>query len=119
MKFLLETEIFETAPLERLKELICAQLSRRGQNEGEDLHAVRVEAAYGVLGRRGIVAILDAPDADTLQGVLVTAPLFHFETMKVTPLVDLNRSLSLMAESAAARAERLAASAKAAAEGSA
>jgi hypothetical protein len=44
-----------------------------------------VEAAYGVLGRRGAVAILDAPDADTLQRVLVLAPLFHFERMKVPP----------------------------------
>jgi muconolactone delta-isomerase len=59
-----------------------------------------VEAAYGVLGRRGAVAILDAPDADTLQRVLVLAPLFHFERMKVTPLVDLAQSLSLMAEAA-------------------
>jgi muconolactone delta-isomerase len=100
MKFLLETELFPNAPIERLKELIMAQLTRRTQDQSEDLRSVRVEVAYGVLGRRGIVAILDAPDADALQRVLVGAPLFHFEKMTVTPLVDLNKSLALMADSA-------------------
>jgi muconolactone delta-isomerase len=104
MKFLLETEIFAEAPVERLKDLITAQLARRskgqaGQGDGA-LQAVRVDVAYGVLGRRGAVAIIDAPDADTLQKVLVFAPLFHFEKMTVTPLVDLTQSLTLMAEAA-------------------
>lgn len=103
MKFLLETELFPSAPIERLKELITAQMNRRAEDRSEDLRAVRVEAAYGVLGRRGIVAILDAPDADALQQVLLSAPLFHFEKMTVTPLVDLNKSLILMAETAELR----------------
>ena len=61
---------------------------------------MKVDAAYGVLGRRGAIAILDAPDAETLQKVLVFAPLFHFEKMTITPLVDLTVSLTLMAEAA-------------------
>jgi muconolactone delta-isomerase len=104
MKFLLETELYPHAPIERLKELITEQLARRSQDQNEDLRSVRVEAAYGVLGRRGAIAILDAPDADTLQRVLVQAPLFHFEKMTVTALVDLSKSLSLMADSAERRA---------------
>jgi muconolactone delta-isomerase len=101
MKFLLETEIFAEAPVERLKDLITAQLARRAKGQGDgELQAVRVEAAYGVLGKRGAVAILEAPDAETLQKVLVFAPLFHFEKMTVTPLVDLTQSLMLMAEAA-------------------
>lgn len=107
MKFLLETELFPNAPIERLKELISAQLMRRVEDQSEDLRSVRIEAAYGVLGRRGIIAILDAPDADVLQRVLVSAPLFHFEKMTVTPLVDLNKSLSLMADSAELHAGRV------------
>ena len=62
---------------------------------------MRLEAAYGVLGRRGAIAIFDAPDAEALQQVLVYAPLFHFEKMTVTPLVDLNESLVMMADAAA------------------
>jgi hypothetical protein len=100
MKFLLETEVFAEAPVERLSELITAQLARRAKGQGDGPQAVKVDAAYGVLGRRGAVAILDAPDAETLQKVLVFAPLFHFEKMTITPLVDLTNSLTLMAEAA-------------------
>jgi muconolactone delta-isomerase len=100
VKFLLETEVFPTAPIERLKELLTAQLTRRSKDQGQDLASVRVDAAYGVLGRRGAIAILDAPDADALQRVLVSAPLFHFESMKVTPLVNLAESLRLMGDAA-------------------
>jgi len=98
MKFLVETEVFAEAPVDRLKDLITAQLARRSKGYGES--PVKVEAAYGVLGRRGAVAIVDAPDADTLQAILVNAPLFHFEKMVVTPLVDLPTSLKLMADAA-------------------
>ncbi len=104
MKFLLETELHPHAPLERLQELISEQLARRGADTSEALRAVKVEAAYGVLGRRGAIVILDAPDADTLQSVLIQAPLFHFEKMTVTPLVDLKNSLSLIAATAGKRA---------------
>jgi len=100
MKFLLETEIFAEAPVERLSELITSQLARRSKGHGDGPQAVKVDAAYGVLGRRGAIAILDAPDAETLQEVLVFAPLFHFEKMTITPLVDLTTSLTLMAEAA-------------------
>ena len=101
MKFLLETEVFAEAPVERLHELITAQLARRAKGPGGDgPQAVKVDAAYGVLGRRGAIAILDAPDAEALQKVLVFAPLFHFEKMTITPLVDLTTSLTLMAEAA-------------------
>jgi len=100
MKFLLETEVFAEAPVERLSELITAQLARRAKGQDDGPQAVKVDAAYGVLGRRGAVAILDAPDAETLQKVLVFAPLFHFEKMTITPLVDLTTSLTLMAEAA-------------------
>jgi hypothetical protein len=100
MKFLLETEVFAEAPVERLHELITSQLARRSKGHGDSPQAVKVDAAYGVLGRRGAIAILDAPDAETLQKVLVFAPLFHFEKMVTTPLVDLTTSLTLMAEAA-------------------
>ena len=106
LKFLLETELFANAPIERLNDLITAQLTRRARDDGSDLASVRVEAAYGVLGRRGAVAILEAPDAETLQRVLVFAPLFHFEKMTVTPLVDLTQSLKFMAEAAEKQTER-------------
>lgn len=102
MKFLLETEFFPGAPVERLKELIERQMNRRNAEPDPALAQVKVDCAYGVLGRRGAIAILDAPDAETLQRVLIGAPLFHFEKMQVTPLVDLSLSLSLMAKAAAA-----------------
>ena len=100
MKFLLETEFFPNAPVDRLNELIERQIARSAKRKKEGGGPVRLEAAYGVLGRRGAIAIFEAPDAEALQQVLVYAPLFHFEKMTVTPLVDLNKSLVMMADAA-------------------
>lgn len=101
MKFLVESEIFPDAPLERLAEALertKAQIARTDT-------PVTIECAYGVLGRRGAVAICDAPDAETLHALLAAAPLFHFERFVVTPLVALDASLSSMSAAAAAAVE--------------
>jgi muconolactone delta-isomerase len=100
MKFLVETEIFANAPVDRFNDLVTMQLNRRAKGYGEGLEQIKVECAYGVLGKRGSFFIVEAPDAETLQKLLVFAPLFHFEKMTVTPLVDLSVSLRLMGESA-------------------
>jgi muconolactone delta-isomerase len=100
MKFLVETEIFPSAPVEKLNDLITIQLNRRAKGYGEGLEQIKVECAYGVLGKRGSIFIVEAPDAETLQRLLVFAPLFHFEKMQVTPLVDLPLTLKLMGEAA-------------------
>ena len=47
MKFLLETEVFAEAPVERLSELITAQLARRAKGQGDGPQAVKVDAACG------------------------------------------------------------------------
>jgi muconolactone delta-isomerase len=98
MKFLVETEFLPNAPVERLPELIERT---KGQVARQDTPVV-VECVYGVLGRRGAVAICEAPDAESLQKLLVSAPLFHFETMKVTPLVDFGTTIDALRDSAAA-----------------
>ena len=100
MKFLVETEIFPTVSVDSIERLITRQLERRARGFGPGLEDVKVELAYGVVGRRGAIFIVEAPDAETLQRLLVFAPLFHFEKMTVTPLVDLAHSLQLMSEAA-------------------
>ncbi|MDA0369747.1 MAG: hypothetical protein O2995_15310 [Proteobacteria bacterium] len=101
MKFLVETELYQTVPLAQIEGLVAKQLDRSRTGYGPGLDQIKVEFSYGVAGRRGAVFVVDAPDAESLQRLLVNAPLFHFETMKVTPLVDLRVSLGLIAETAA------------------
>jgi muconolactone delta-isomerase len=98
MKFLVESEIFPDAPLEPLAD---ALERTKGQVTRPD-SPVRVECVYGVAGRRGAIAICEAPDAESLHLLLVSAPLFHFERFTITPLVSFEASLTAMSEAAAA-----------------
>lgn len=98
MKFLVESEIFPEAPIERLAEA----LERTKAQVARGDTPVQVEAVYGVLGKRGAIAICDAPDGESLHRLLASAPLFHFERFTVTPLVSFEASLTAMAEAAAA-----------------
>ena len=112
MKFLVQSDVFPEAPVERLAELFERT---RGQVARGD-SPVQVECAYGVLGGRGAVAIVDAPDAESLHALLTSAPLFCFERFTVTPLVAFDAFLTGMSTAAAAAA---AAPATAAASGGA
>lgn len=102
MKFLLETELHAHVPVELVARLIELHFQRRAARGANPPDGVKVDVAYGVVGKRGVVAILDAPDADALQRVLTGAPLFHYETMKVTPLCSASASLEGVAASAQA-----------------
>ena len=102
MKFLLETELHSHVPVELVAKLIELHFKRRTARGTDPQDGVKVDVAYSVVGKRGAVAILDAPDADTLQKVLTDAPLFHYETMKVTPLCNAASSLEGFASSARA-----------------
>lgn len=100
MKFLVQSDVFPEAPVDRLAELFERT---RGQVARGD-SPVKVECAYGVLGGRGAVAIVDAPDAESLHALLTTAPLFCFERFTVTPLVAFDAFLTGMSTAAAAAA---------------
>ena len=100
MKFLVQSDVFPEAPVERLAELFERT---RGQVARGD-SPVKVECAYGVLGGRGAVAIVDAPDAESLHALLTSAPLFCFERFTVTPLVAFDAFLTGMSTAAAAAA---------------
>ena len=102
MKFLLETELHPNVPVELVAKLIALHFKRRTDRGANPADGVKVDVAYSVIGKRGAVAILDAPDADALQKVLTNAPLFHYETMKVTPLCSAAASLESVAASAQA-----------------
>lgn len=110
MKFLLETELHADVPVELVPKLIELHFKRRAARGANPADGVKVDVAYGVIGKRGVVAILDAQDADALQKVLTNAPLFHYETMKVTPLCSAATSLESVAESAQAIVAALGAS---------
>jgi muconolactone delta-isomerase len=97
MKFLVESEIFPEAPVE----LLAEALERTKGQVGRSDSGVVVECVYGVLGRRGAVAICEAPDGETLHRLLASAPLFHYERFTVTPLVSFEESLTAMAQAAA------------------
>jgi muconolactone delta-isomerase len=100
MKFLVQSDVFPEAPVDRLAELFERT---RGQVARGD-SPVKVECAYGVLGGRGAVAIVDAPDAESLHALLTSAPLFCFERFTVTPLVAFDAFLTGMSTAAAAAA---------------
>lgn len=96
MKFLVETELFPTAPTASIPDL----LARTQAHVASERPDVIVDVVYGVAGRRGSVAICDAPDAASLHDVLARAPLFHHESIRVTALVPFGPALDAMAASA-------------------
>lgn len=100
MKFLVHSDVFPEAPVERLAELFE---QTRGQISRTD-SPVKVECAYGILGGRGAVAIVDAPDAESLHALLTSAPLYCFERFTITPLVSFTAFLDGMAGAARAAA---------------
>ena len=100
MKFLVQSDVFPEAPVDRLAELFERT---RGQIARADSPVI-VECAYGILGGRGAVAVVDAPDAESLHALLTSAPLFCFERFTVTPLVGFPAFLDGMAAAARAAA---------------
>jgi muconolactone delta-isomerase len=98
MKFLVESEIYPDASIERLADALERTKAQVARSDS----GVEVECVYGVAGRRGAIAICNAPDAESLHRLLVSAPLFHFERFTITPLVSFEASLTAMSEAAAA-----------------
>lgn len=100
MKFLVHSDVFPEAPVDRLAELF--ERTRGQVSRGDS--PVKLECAYGILGGRGAVAIVDAPDAESLHALLTSAPLFCFERFTVTPLVAFPAFIDGMAAAARAAA---------------